>query len=228
VFVVFEAPEYTYRKVFRSTLKMKKAILFALVACFTSSIAMANEATVKGDAAKGKTLSAVCAACHGADGNSVNPDWPKIAGQGEAYIIKQLHDFRGDKRAEATMTPMAKGIASDEDVIHLAAYFSSQKQKSGTANKDKVALGEAIYKGGVMSSGVAACSACHGPAGEGNVAAKFPKISGQHAKYLVTQLKAFKSGKRSNDVGKMMRNVALKMTDAEMDAVAEYIAGLHE
>ncbi len=210
---------------------MKKAILFALISYFASSVALANEPTkghVIGDAAKGKTLSAVCAACHGADGNSVNPDWPKIAGQGESYLIKQIKDFRADKRAEATMTPMAKGIASDEDVIHLAAYFSSQKTKLGTANKEKVAHGEAIYKGGVMSSGVAACSACHGPTGKGNSAAKFPRIAGQHTKYTIKQLKAFKSGIRTNDTGKTMRNIALKMTDAEMEAVAEYIAGLHE
>lgn len=207
---------------------MKKATLFALIACFASSAALANEVSKKGDATKGKALSAVCAACHGADGNSVNPDWPKIAGQGEAYLVKQINDFRHDKRAEATMTPMAKGIASDEDVAHLSAYFSSQKVKLGTANKEKVALGEAIYKGGNMSSGVAACAACHGPAGNGNAPAKFPQIAGQHAKYTITQLKAFKTGARDNDTGKMMRNVAIKMTDAEMDAVAEYIAGLHD
>jgi len=210
---------------------MKKALLFTLVACFTNSVAFANEpskAHVTGDATKGKALSAVCAACHGADGNSVNPDWPKIAGQGEAYLAKQISEFRSDKRAEATMTPMAKGIASDEDVLHLAAYFSSQKAKPGTANKEKVALGEAIYRGGNLESGVAACSACHGPTGVGNGPAKYPMVSGQHSKYVVTQLKNFKSGARSNDVGKIMRNIALKMTDAEMEAVAEYMAGLHE
>jgi cytochrome c553 len=205
---------------------MKKAIIFALVACFASSAVLANESAKKGDATKGKALSAVCSACHGADGNSVNPDWPKIAGQGEAYIVKQLHDFRADKRAEATMTPMAKGIASDEDVLHLAAYFSSQKTKLGTANKEKVALGEAIYKGGVMSTGVAACAGCHGPTGAGNTAAKFPQIAGQHTKYAIKQLKAFRASARDNDSGKMMRNVAAKMTDDEIEAVAEYIAGL--
>ena len=126
------------------------------------------------------------------------------------------------------MTPMAKGIASDEDVIHLSAFYASQKTKSGTANKDKVALGEAIYKGGVMATGVAACSACHGPTGIGNEPAKYPKVSGQHAKYLVTQLKNFKSSARSNDVGKIMRNIARKMTDAEMEAVSEYMSGLQE
>ena len=208
---------------------MRKAILFTLVACLSQSTAFANEAKpVTGDASKGKALSAVCAACHGVDGNSVNLDWPKIAGQGEAYLIKQIKEFRSDKRAEATMTPMAKGIASDEDVIHLSAFYASQKTKSGTANKDKVALGEAIYKGGVMATGVAACSACHGPTGIGNEPAKYPKVSGQHAKYLVTQLKNFKSSARSNDVGKIMRNIARKMTDAEMEAVSEYMSGLQE
>jgi len=206
---------------------MKKAILFALVACFASLTASANESS-KGDATKGKTLSATCAACHGADGNSANPDWPKLAGQGDRYLVKQLMDFRTDKRADATMTAMAKGIASDEDVAHLAAYFSSQKTKPGSANKDKVALGEAIYKGGIMSKGVAACAACHSPTGEGNWAAKFPKVAGQHAKYMVTQLQAFKAGKRTNDLGKMMRNITKNMSQSEMEAVAEYIAGLHE
>jgi len=205
---------------------MKKAILFTLVACFATATVSANESHKVGDAAKGKTLSATCAACHGADGNSVNPAWPKLAGQGSAYLMKQLNDFRSDKRADPTMSGQAKAIASEEDIMHLTAYFSSQKAKAGTAKKDKVELGKAIYKGGVLSSGVAACAACHGPNGSGNTAAKFPKISGQHTKYVIAQLKAFKSGKRSNDVGKMMRNVALKMTDAEMEAVAEYIAGL--
>jgi len=205
---------------------MKKAILFALVTSFTSTAVLANESTKTGDATKGKTASAICSACHGADGNSVNPDWPKLAGQGEAYIIKQLHDFRADKRAEATMTPMAKAIASDEDVLNLAAYFSGQKQKPGTANKDKVAAGEKIYRGGILASGVAACSGCHGPSGAGNPAAKFPRISGQHAKYIVKQLKAFRAGTRSNDNGKMMRNVAAKMSDADIEAVAEYVSGL--
>ena len=207
---------------------MKKAMLFALVVSFVSTAVVANEPAKIGDAAKGKAVSAICSACHGADGNSVNPDWPKIAGQGEAYLVKQMQDFRTDKRSEATMTPMAKGIASDEDVLHLAAYYAGQDQAGATANKDKVATGEKIYKGGILASGVAACSGCHGPTGAGNSAAKFPKISGQHVKYAITQLKAFRSGSRNNDTGKMMRNVVAKMSDAEIEAVAEYIAGLQD
>jgi len=208
---------------------MKKLMLLALVAHLgLNSLAMANEPVKAGDAAKGKALSATCSACHGVDGNSVNPDWPKLAGQGSAYLEKQINDFRSGKRSDPTMTGMAKGIASDHDVVDLAAFYAGEKAKAGTANKDKVAAGEAIYRGGVMSSGVAACAACHGPTGTGNDAAKFPGIAGQHAKYTIAQLKAFKSGKRSNDSGKMMRNIAKNMTDAEMDAVAEYISGLGE
>ena len=207
---------------------MKKAILFVLATSFVSTAAFANEPVKTGDAAKGKAASAICTACHGADGNSVNPDWPKIAGQGEAYIAKQLMDFRKNRRAEATMTPMAMAIASDDDVLHLAAYFAGQKQSPNTAKKDKVAAGEKIYKGGILASGVAACSGCHGPTGAGNAPAKFPMIAGQHAKYAITQLKAFRSGSRNNDTGKMMHNVVAKMSDTEIEAVAEYISGLRD
>ncbi|GAA0413983.1 c-type cytochrome [Cocleimonas flava] len=208
---------------------MKIVVMLGLVATLSFNLtASANEAERKADAANGKAVSGTCAACHGADGNSVNPDWPKIAGQGEAYLAKQLHDFRSDKRVDPSMTAMAKAIKSDDDVADLAAYFSSVKAKPGVAKPDMIAKGEAIYKGGVVSSGVAACAACHGPTGSGNPAAKFPKISGQHAKYTVTQLMNFKTSKRANDTGKMMRNVALKMTDAEMNAVAEYISGLRD
>ncbi len=216
---------------------MKKAVFFALFVSFGFSASMLSvtatanegEATAKkaADASNGQKLSATCAACHGADGNSVNPDWPKLAGQGEKYIIKQLHDFRADKRADPVMSAQAKGIKSDSDIADLAAYFSSKKTKLGSGNPDKVALGEAIYRGGNLTSGVAACSGCHGPTGAGNPAAKFPKIAGQQIKYVVKQLKSFKSATRNNDPGKMMRNIAIKMTDAEMEAVAEYIAGLH-
>lgn len=208
---------------------MKKLKIFALVACFGfGSVVMANEPSKAGDAAKGKAVSATCVACHGADGNSVNPDWPKLAGQGEAYLVKQLHDFRSDKRNDPTMTAMAKGITSDADVKDLAAFYAGQKAKAGTANKETISEGEAIYRGGNLATGVAACAACHGPTGAGNIAAKFPKLSGQHAKYTVTQLKTFKSGKRANDTGKMMHNIAKNMTDAEMKAVANYISGLQD
>ncbi|HIO91245.1 MAG TPA: cytochrome c4 [Leucothrix mucor] len=204
---------------------MKRAVMITL-----AGLALTTSATVfaAGDAAKGKELTATCVACHGADGNSVNPDWPKIAGQNEEYITKQLMDFRSGARVDATMTPMAKAIASDSDVPHIAAYFASQKVKPGVADAKLVKAGEALFKGGKMSSGVTACSACHGVTGQGNAKAKFPKISDQHSKYLVKQMQAFKSGARKNDAGKMMQNITAKMTDADMAAVSEYISGLHD
>lgn len=178
-----------------------------------------------GNAEAGKTKSATCAACHGADGNSVNPEWPKLAGQHESYIVKQLMNFKNDERVNPTMTPMAKPL-SDADMADLAAYFSSQARKLGEADQSKVTLGEQVYKGGNNASGVAACAACHGPTGAGNPAANFPGLNGQQTTYIKNQLNAFRKGERANDAGKMMRNIAANMTDAEMDAVAEYISGL--
>lgn len=209
---------------------MKKLVILTLIVLngFTS-FANASEVKQLGDTEKGKTLSASCAACHGADGNSTNPEWPKLAGQSESYLIKQLTEYRNDKRKNAVMSSMAKAIESDEDVLHLAAYYSNS---SGTPGKAKdVALmseGESIYRGGIVEAGVAACSACHGPTGSGNPAAKFPRVSGQHAKYALMQLQAFKSGERNNDTGKMMRNMAKKMSTAQMEAVSEYMAGLRD
>ena len=209
---------------------MKKLVMFALFSMIGfTSIANANDAKKMGDVEKGKALSASCAACHGADGNSTNPEWPKLAGQGEAYLIKQLTEYRSGKRKNAVMNGMAAGIKSDEDVTHIAAYYASIKTTTGKASKQELIVeGEAIYRGGIVESGVAACAACHGPTGSGNPAAKFPKVSSQHAKYSVMQLQMFKSGERNNDTGKMMRNMAKKMSDAQMEAVAEYMAGLRD
>ena len=204
---------------------MNKALIIALV-----GLALTTSASVfaSGDAAKGKALTGSCVACHGADGNSVNPIWPKLAGQSEEYLIKQLNDFRSGERIDATMTAMAKAIASDDDIPHIAAYFASQKQKPSVADDKLVDAGRQLYKGGRSSSKVTACAACHGVTGNGIAKAKFPKISGQHNKYIVKQLKAFKAGKRANDPGKMMRNIAYNMTDSDMKAVAEFITGLRD
>ena len=202
---------------------MKKALLIA------SFVAMAatGVAQAAGDAAAGKAkATAVCAACHGADGNSgVNPLWPKLAGQHPKYIMKQLHDFKAGKRKDGTMAPMAAPL-SDEDMENLAAYFSSQTRTIGEAAKDKVALGEKLYRAG-GSNGAPACSGCHGPAGGGNALANFPSLSGQSAAYVAKQLKDFRSGARSNDMNGMMAGVAAKLTDAEIEAVAQYVQGLH-
>ena len=201
---------------------MKKVLMVVLAGL---AVGVATSVWADGNAEAGKTKSAVCAACHNADGNSVNPEWPKLAGQHPNYIIKELNDFKNDKRVNATMSTMAKPL-SEQDMADLAAYFSSQAKKLGEADQTKVGLGEQVYKGGNNATGVAACAACHGPTGAGNPAANFPSLNGQHATYVKAQLLNFRSGARANDAGKMMRNVAAKMSDAEIDSVAEYIAGL--
>lgn len=182
-------------------------------------------AQAAGDAEAGKTKSATCLACHGPDGNSPNPEWPKLAGQHPSYIKKQLQEFKGGVRKNDLMSPMAMPL-SDQDMDDLAAYFSGQAQAPGTAAADKVELGEKIYRAGNAATDVAACMACHGPTGKGNPGANFPRISGQHAAYLEKMLKDFRSGARVNDNAKMMRNVVARMTDQEIAAVAQYVQGL--
>ena len=202
---------------------MKKVLMLVLTGL---AISGATSAWAEGgNAEAGKTKSATCAACHGADGNSTNPEWPKLAGQHPSYILKQLMNFKNDERVNPSMTPMAKPL-SDTDMADLAAYFSSQTAKPGEADQSKVTLGEQVYKGGNNATGVAACAACHGPNGAGNPAANFPSLHGQHVTYIKNQLNSFRKGERANDAGKMMRNIATGMTDVEIDAVAEYIAGL--
>ncbi len=211
---------------------MKHILIVALAGLVTSlsATALADGHELTGDPAAGKAKSATCVACHGADGNSSNPEWPKLAGQGEAYLLKQLMNFKADPdspnhRSNASMNGMVMPL-SEQDMADLAAYYASQKPSKGTAAADKVELGRMIYKGGNNSSGVAACAACHGPNGNGNPKAKFPSLAGQHAQYTVLQLEAFSAGERANDPAQMMRNIAAKMSKEEMQAVAEYVAGL--
>lgn len=180
----------------------------------------------QGDPVAGKAKSATCAACHGADGNSTIAMYPKLAGQHASYLEKELHDFKSGARKNAIMTAMAAPL-NNADIDNLAAYFSQQTMSIGTTDKALFAEGEKVYRAGNPATGVAACMSCHGPDGAGNPAAKFPRLGGQHAQYVVTQLEAFKSGARSNDPGKMMRTIASKMTDSEIKAVASYIQGLH-
>lgn len=198
-----------------------------------SSTAQAQEAksSPKPDAARGKaTATAVCAACHAADGNSTIAANPKIAGQHYDYLLKQMKDFKAaDGKAAARPNPVMAGMVanlSEEQMKDLSAYFAAQKQSENTAkNKATLELGQKLYRAGDMSKGLAACASCHGPAGSG-MPAQYPRISGQHAEYIEGQLKAFRDGGRANDPAKMMRMVALKMTDAEIKAVADYVAGL--
>lgn len=191
-----------------------------------SLVLIASNPSYAADPAKGKTLAATCGACHGADGNSVNPAWPKLAGQHAEYTYKQLTDFKAGNRVNAQMAPMVAPL-SEQDMADLAAYFSTQKIKKGAANPELIELGEKIYRAGDAESGVAACMACHGPSGAGNPGALYPALSGQHAEYTKIQLHAFKAGERGNDANKVMRTIAASMTDAQIEAVSEYIQGLH-
>jgi cytochrome c553 len=189
----------------------------------TASLSLPLQAA--GDQAAGKEKSAVCAGCHGVDGNSTNPEWPKLAGQGAAYLVKQLQNFKSKERDNATMYPQAANL-SDQDIADIAAYYSAQTPKLEMADEKVVTLGETLFRGGNPATGVAACSGCHAPNGVGNPAAKFPRLAGQHAKYTAVQLKYFRNAERANDAGKMMRNITLRMTDTEIEAVSQYIAGL--
>jgi cytochrome c553 len=180
-----------------------------------------------GDAAAGKEKSASCAACHGADGNSVNPEWPKLAGQHAGYLVKQLAYFKDGERVNETMKGMASNL-TEQDQEDLAAYFSSQKVKIGAADPSLVDFGKKIYRSGNASSGVAPCMGCHGPNGAGNPASNYPALRGQNAQYIENQLRGFASGQRHNEnAKKMMQILASRMTDREIRAVASYIQGLH-
>lgn len=205
---------------------MKNTLIMALTAfAVSTSPAWAVDTPLQGDPTAGKAKSATCAACHGMDGNSNNPEWPSLAGQHEGYLYKQLKNFKSEKRVNASMAPMVAPL-SEQDMADLAAYFASQTRKPGEADETQVELGEKIYKGGNNASGVAACAACHGPTGSGNPAANFPSLASLDPVYLENQLKAFSKGERYNDAGQMMRNIASKMTEEEMKAVSEYISGL--
>jgi cytochrome c553 len=204
---------------------MKKVLMIALATlAVTSSASVLAE--IKGDAAAGKQKAAPCAACHGTDGNSAVATYPKLAGQQASYTAKQLQNFKDGKRVDPIMGAQAQAL-SEQDMADLAAFYESQAVKAGKGDETKVALGEAIYKGGNIGNGVAACASCHGPEGKGNAAAKFPSIAGQHAAYTKKQLTDFHKANRENDAGMMMRNIAEGMTEEEIDAVSEYIAGLH-
>jgi cytochrome c553 len=179
-----------------------------------------------GDAGAGKNLSATCAACHGADGNSAVPSFPKIAGLGEAYILKQLKNYKSGERENAIMAGQVAAL-NETQMGDLAAYFTSKKRTVGYADEDKIALGEKVYRAGNKATGVPACMACHSMDGSGMSAAAFPGLGGQHSDYVKAQLMAFQQGKRANDPNEVMRDIAGKMSNKEIDAVSSYIQGLH-
>jgi cytochrome c553 len=201
---------------------MKK---FVVIAATCALLGSATAALAAGDPTAGKAKSTTCAACHNADGNSAVAQYPKLAGQSADYLVKQLQEYKSGARVNAIMVGMVAPL-SPQDMEDLAAYFSSQQIARGAADPALAPAGEAIFRGGNLTSGVAACSACHGAVGAGNPAAKFPALAGQHAEYVEAQLKAFRAMERANDAGQMMRGVAAKLTDPEIKAVASYVQGL--
>jgi len=201
---------------------MKASQIGAIVLALSGLMTFAVNA---GDIEAGKAKSAVCAACHGADGNSANAAWPSLAGQHATYIYKQLKDFKEGRRSNASMTGMV-ALLNDDDMKNVAAYYESQQPKAVAFDDEMIPAGENIYRGGITETSVAACMGCHAPSGKGNGPAGWPSLAGQHPGYIVIQLQAFKEGVRANDVGKMMRNVAARMSDMEMKSVAAYIAGI--
>jgi cbb3-type cytochrome c oxidase subunit III len=197
----------------------------------SSAVSAQAAAPAKPDVARGQAIATqVCAACHGADGNSAGGAFPKLAGQHAAYIIKQLKDYKTQPGAKkpARANPIMAGIAgalNEQDMINVAAYFESQKAKPGYArNKDTVAIGQKIYRGGIADKGVPACAACHGATGMG-VPVQYPRLSGQWADYTAAQLTAFAQGTRNNS--DPMHTISLRLNEAEVKAVSDYIAGLH-
>jgi cytochrome c553 len=191
----------------------------------------ASQDAAKPDLAKGEQLAKqVCAACHGADGNSIAPANPKIAGQHSDYLYKQLGNFKaqGGKKAARENALMAGMVASlsDSDMRALAAYYAAQALKPAAASdKDLAARGQKIWRGGIAEKSVAACAGCHGPDGAG-IPGRYPRLAGQYAEYVEAQLKLFRAGGRANDPNGMMRGVAARMSDEDIKAVAEYAAGL--
>jgi cytochrome c553 len=184
-----------------------------------------------GDAAAGKDKIATCAACHGADGNSVVPSFPKLAGLGEKYLYKQMRDIRDGARPVPTMAGQVDG-KSDQDLADMAAYYAAQPRSGGQTDPNLQSLGEKVYRSGVAERNVAACTACHSPSGKGNAPAGFPALAGQHSEYIAAQLRAYRKGYedpagRTNDGdSKIMRITAFGLSDMEIDALASYISGL--
>lgn len=206
---------------------MKKLPIFFALLLGWSQFALAQA----GDAAAGKDLTAACGACHGADGNSPAPTFPKLAGQGEKYLLKQLRDIRDGARQVPAMVGQLDG-KSDQQLADIAAYFAAQPRSGSQADPELVALGEKVFRAGVAERDVPACTACHSPHGKGNAPAGFPALAGQHAEYIAAQLRAYRKGYedasgRTNDGDtKIMRTVAFGLSDGEIDAVASYASGL--
>ncbi|MBA53907.1 MAG: cytochrome c4 [Pseudomonadales bacterium] len=209
--------------------------LVANVLIAAALVAGANIASAAGDAEAGKNKAAVCGACHGADGNSAIPNFPKLAGQGAAYTVKQLKDMKSGARTVPEMAGIVPGL-SEQDMEDLAAYYAAQTPTKGAADPALVERGQQLFRAGDAEKGITACAACHGATGKGMPEAVFPALAGQHAAYLETQLKAFRAagredheGKRRENDGeaKMMRATAARLSDDDIKALASYINGMY-
>jgi cytochrome c553 len=192
------------------------------VAAMGAALGISTDALAEGSVEAGEAKSVVCAACHGLDGNSLNPEWPSLAGQHASFMIVQLQAFRDGARQNLLMSPMAIGL-SDEDIRDLAAFYQAQAPAALEADPELVERGARIFKGGDLERGVTACIACHGPTGRGNPLALYPVVAGQHAAYSELSLRNYASGERANA---MMRDIAGRMTAEDKRAVSAYLQGL--
>ena len=205
---------------------MKKSVYLSTALLFCASVVVSQVATAQGDAAAGEGKVALCATCHGAAGVSQIPANPNLAGQNAGYLAKQLEDYKSGARSDLTMTAMVATL-SDQDILDIAAYYASQGVEVTGAEAESLDLGETLYRAGNKDIASSACSACHSPTGQGNAPAGFPSVSGQHAAYTLKQLKDFRAGTRANDLNGMMRTTVERLTDTELEALANYLAGLN-
>jgi cytochrome c553 len=195
-----------------------------LILCMNGLVQAGESATADPVAGQSKTV--VCGACHGPDGNSLVPVFPNLAGQGERYLLKQLHEIKDGKRVVPEMTGLLVPL-SDQDLADIAAYYAGQKVSAVAADPDLAAQGEALFRGGKLEEGVPACIGCHSPSGAGIPSAGFPQLSGQHAAYIKKQLTAFREGERTNDGDTLvMRTIASKLSNMDIEALAAFIQGL--
>lgn len=209
---------------------MSKHLAALFVAGCLAAVAHAAEepsmALTEGDAEAGADKAATCAACHGPDGNSPTPMYPKLAGQHADYTMAQLEAYKAGERDDAVMQGMAAPL-SEQDMMDLAAYYAAQEIQPGTADEGLVPVAEALYRGGDKEANIPACIACHGPSGEGMPSAGYPAIGGQHAGYVQTQLELYAAGRRQ-DPGGAMNAISLRLSEAQIRALSSYVEGLHE
>jgi len=197
-----------------------------LLVTFIALFSLSHIALAQGNIEAGKAKATTCIACHGVDGNSPSDIYPKIAGQHPNYIEKQLIQFKNGERNDPVMLSMVASL-SEQDMKDIAAYFSAQTATPETVAPELAKTGRDLYMGGDKERGIPACTACHGPRGNGLQLAKFPKISNQHPAYIKSQLEKFRNGTRANDPNGMMVDVAAKLTDADIELLSEYISALH-